>query len=216
VIASHPLSTVAPVWMASILLGAVGAPSCAGCGVGAGPLCPSCAGKIRAPLARGEPPGIDRILAAWEYDGAARELVLALKLRTVRPAAIPLAAAMAALALRNGLRGTELTWVPARRRDVRRRGYDHAEILAREVGRRLGLPARARLHRVADRPDQAALGARERRRNLRGVFAGRACPGGVVLVDDLVTTGATAAACTAALRAAGASRIEVLVACRKS
>jgi predicted amidophosphoribosyltransferase len=155
-------------------------------------------------------------MAAWEYDGAARDLVLALKLRALRAAAIPLATAMTALALRHGLRGTELTWVPARRGDVRRRGYDHAEVLAREVGRRLGLPARARLRRVAERPDQAALSARERRRNLRGVFAGRPCRGGIVLVDDLVTTGATAAACTTALRAAGAAGIEVLAACRKS
>jgi predicted amidophosphoribosyltransferase len=171
---------------------------------------------VARPLAAGSVPAVDRVVAAWEYDGPARDLVLALKLRAQAPAAGPLADAMAAASLRCGLRGRVLTWVPARPGDVRRRGYDHARVLAREVGWRLGLPARPLLYRIGDRPDQTALGAAARRRNLRGAFAARVCSGPVVLVDDLVTTGATATACALALRASGATAVEVLAACRRS
>jgi competence protein ComFC len=202
--------------MANTLLGSVASAPCAGCGTARGPLCRRCRESVGRPLADGSVAAVDRVVAAWEYDGPARELVLALKLRDLGPAAGPLADAMAAAALRCGLLGGVLTWVPARPRDVRRRGYDHARVLAEEVGRRLGLPARALLRRIGDPPDQTALGAAARRRNLRGAFVARPCSGPIVLVDDLVTTGATATACARALRASGATAVEVLAACRKS
>jgi predicted amidophosphoribosyltransferase len=168
------------------------------------------------PRAVGTVPAVDRVVAAWEYDGPPRDLVLALKLPGLAPAAAPLAGAMAAESLRCGLVGDVLTWVPARRRDIRRRGYDHARVLAEEVGRRLGLPARPLLRRARDRPDQTGLSADARRRNLRGAFVSIGCPDRIILVDDLVTTGATATACARALRASGAAGVEVLAACRKS
>lgn len=161
-------------------------------------------------------PGCDRVLAAWEYEGPARDLVLSLKLKGSRPVGAAAAAAMAATALREGLIGDLLTWVPARSADARSRGYDHAEVLAQEVGHRLGLPVRPLLARALDRPDQSGLSAAQRRRNLRGAFEARHWPGPVVLVDDVVTTGATASACAGVLRAAGATGVEVLAACRKS
>jgi predicted amidophosphoribosyltransferase len=202
--------------MASMLIGAVGAPPCAGCGAPSGPLCPRCRRRLRLPFGAGPVAGCDRVLAAWEYDGPARDLLLSLKLRGRRPSAGPAVDAMAATALREGLLGSVLTWVPARATDARLRGYDHAEVLARGVGSRLGLPVRALLARIRDDPDQTALSAAQRRRNLRGAFAARSWPTRVVVVDDLVTTGATASACAAALRKAGATGVEVLAACRKS
>ena len=214
--ASHSLSIVHVVRMANTLLGSVASTRCAGCGAADGPLCPRCGESVGRPLADGSVPATERVVAAWEYDGPARALVLALKLRDQEPAAGPLAAAMAAAWMRTGLGGQVLTWVPARRSDVRRRGYDHARVLAGEVGRRLGLPATSLLHRIGDPPDQAALGAAARLRNLRGAFVASACSGTIVLVDDLVTTGATATACARALKASGASAVEVLAACRKS
>jgi predicted amidophosphoribosyltransferase len=121
---------------------------------------------------------------------------------------------MAAAVAAQGLAGDVLTWVPARAADVTARGFDHAHELARALEVRLGLPALPLLCRTGPaRPDQAGLTARDRARNLRGAFAARRPPPHVVVVDDLVTTGATLRACAGTLRRAGALSIEAVVAC---
>jgi predicted amidophosphoribosyltransferase len=96
---------------------------------------------------------------------------------------------------------------------MRRRGFDHAELLAAELSAGLGLPCRRLLDRRGIPLDQAALSASERRANLAGAFQADLSPREVVLVDDVVTTGATAEACARALRAAGARTVHLLVAC---
>lgn len=116
--------------------------------------------------------------------------------------------------MRLGLLGDAITWVPGRPAGIRERGFDHAEMLARGIGARLGFPVFPTLKPVSDRPDQTGLRATERRRNLAGAFRARACRGSVIVVDDLITTGATASAAAAALLDAGANQVEVLAACR--
>lgn len=162
------------------------------------------------------PAGVDRALSALRYEGAARDLLLALKLRGDRSAAGPLIAALVALAQRRGLRAGVVTFVPGRPRDRRARGFDHAEVLAQGVAHGLGLPCCGLIARLAERPDQASLGAAQRHSNLQGAFSpqrGWAGGDGVMLVDDLLTTGATATACAGALRAGGASFVEAMTAC---
>jgi len=199
--------------LASSLLGPL---KCSGCGRRSGPVCKSCWGRLIPPADVPVIPGIDRVVAAWEHDGPARNLVLDLKLGGARWAAEPMAAAMCAAAARSGLRGRAITWVPGRRTDSAQRGYDHAELLAARVGALIGLTPARLLRRVRPVVDQASLTAHDRFANLAGAFVARPCPPAVVLVDDVVTTGATAAACGAALRAAGATWVEVLAACRRS
>lgn len=104
--------------------------------------------------------------------------------------------------------------VPLHPHRLRERGFNQALLLARALGRRRGLPvaSRALVRRRATRA-QPGLAAPERRRNLRDAFA-VASPATVqsrhiVLVDDVLTTGATADACARALVAAGAKRIDV-------
>jgi predicted amidophosphoribosyltransferase len=192
----------------------LGASGCAGCGAGSVVLCAGCRVDLARPLHAPRVPGVQRVLAPWDYAGAARSLVLALKLRGRRAAAGPLADAMSAEALTEGLEGSVITWVPGRRVDTRARGYDHARVLAEEVGRRLGLPVAGLLRRAGHRrTDQSALGRVDRWANLEGAFTARRCPAAVVLVDDLVTTGATGGACAEALGNAGARTVELLAAC---
>jgi predicted amidophosphoribosyltransferase len=196
------------------LVALLGPARCVGCGSVGALLCGGCAARAGR-AAPGLPVrGVDRVLAPWAYEGPARALVLALKLDGSRSAAAPLAAAMAAEALTGGVLGGIVAWVPGRAPDRRRRGFDHAEVLARRVARALGLGARPLLGLVREPSDQASLSARARRRNLVGAFTATPCRDPVLLVDDVVTTGATAAACASALRSAGCPLVEVLAACR--
>lgn len=159
--------------------------------------------------------GIALAVAPWRYEGAPRSLILALKLRGARAAADPLVAAMTASCRRAGVTAECVTWVPARRQDAMRRGFDHAEVLAHGVADGLGLPASRLLIRRGTQPDQTMLTRGQRLANLDGAFcATRSLCGRVLLVDDLVTTGATAVACAGALGVAGAARLELAVACR--
>ncbi len=199
--------------MSLLELVALGAPSrCAGCKRPGPSLCRACnesLGSAHVPVV----PGVDHLAVGFPYESAARSLVLDLKLKGDRGAAAPLAAALVRKVAGSGLTAEAITWVPGRPDENRRRGLDHAGVLALEVGRGLGLPVRPLLSRTGERPDQASLGAAERWANLQGAFVATDCPERIALVDDLVTTGATASACARALKAAGAARVEVLAAC---
>ncbi|MEA2476123.1 MAG: hypothetical protein QOC87_322 [Actinomycetota bacterium] len=156
---------------------------------------------------------VDRTLAAWIYEGSARDLVLALKLRSLAYAARPLADALWQRVAASGSRAAIITWVPARRSDIRRRGFDHARVIAESLAMRTGLPHRELLVRVGSQQDQAGLSRSERVTNLAGAFEAEGTDVPVMVVDDLLTTGATIEACARALRAAGAPRVEAGVAC---
>ena len=108
-----------------------------------------------------------------------------------------------------------VTWVPLSSRRRARRGFDQAELLARAVAARSRLPAVRLLRRVRETRAQARLTGPDRRRALVGAFASvRAPPPRVLLVDDVLTTGSTAAACGEVLRAEGARRVMLLTAAR--
>lgn len=110
-----------------------------------------------------------------------------------------------------------VTWVPLTRRRKAERGFDQAKVLAVEVGRSIGVPVRCLLRRVRSTGPQAKRDATERRAAMRGSFVVRdrmPVPADVLLVDDVLTTGATAAACAEVLLGAGASQVMLVVAAR--
>jgi ComF family protein len=217
-------------------------PRCAACDLPAWSsqgLCALCAARVPPPVARcrrcGRPTGpfarqapcarctdddrrLDGVVAAHDYAGVARDLVLALKFRGRAPAALLLGRAVAERIRAYGVPGDLVVPVPLSGRRRRQRGYDQAVLLARVVGRELGLDTDVRaLRRRRHTPPQVGLSRSRRRRGPRGAFRARRSRvrgRSVLLVDDVLTSGATAGACAVALRRAGTASVVAAVACR--
>ncbi len=201
----------------------VGRQMCLGCGTPGPLLCGPCARQVESAVPVQDLPGISgaesvRLLVAYDYSGPARQLVLELKMSGRLRTASVLGRALQRTVMRAGIHGHIVTWVPGGRSEIVRRGFDHAHAIAQDLARRLGLPLRATLEGASGRADQAGLGARARVANAAGSFTtpvGLDLAGAeIVLVDDLLTTGATARVCAQALLEAGAAVVEVAVACR--
>jgi predicted amidophosphoribosyltransferase len=198
---SQPLRTLGPVLIPS---------TCPVCWAHGPAPCDRCAAELRPAPALPAPMAVDGCAALLAYEGAGRELVARLKYRNARSSVPFLARGMAALATGEI---DVVTWAPTTPARLRGRGFDQARLLARAVARRRGLPCRPLLRRGAG-PAQTGRDAAARR--LGPVFAGRGPVRGrrVLLVDDVVTTGATVSAAARALRAAGAVEVHVVAAAR--
>lgn len=166
----------------------------------------------------GSPLSFNGVRAACAYGGLAREMILRLK-SSGRPLATPLSVLMLAAAGNDPsfLAPDCVCFVPSQPGSVAQRGFNPAEMLARLVSRSLGRPLCDCLAKSRATPDQDSVSAVERWTNVAGTFGamGSLRPGDrVLLVDDVLTTGATADACAGALLRAGAASIHVLVAAR--
>lgn len=156
------------------------------------------------------------------YEGILREMILLLKYRGYRV----LGRDLALFALEAVGQDEDLWWdldaiipVPLHPKRKRERGFNQAEVIARELGRAKGLPVLPRaLRRVRNIPAQTSLEADARKRNVSGAFAVRrpaALKGlAVLLVDDVYTTGSTVKECCRTLRRAGVRFVRVLTLAR--
>lgn len=199
-------------------------PFCRSCGVpfrhagqGAGPgeadrLCPAC---------HACPPSFDAARAALRYDEGAKRLILPFKHGDRTELAAPLAARMARAGAELLARADLVTPVPLHWRRLVARRYNQAALLGRHLAREARKPLLPDLlRRTRPTPALEHRGAAERALLVEGVFAvvprlaSRIAGRRVLLVDDVMTSGATAEACARALRAAGAGGVDVLAAAR--
>ncbi|MDD9990667.1 MAG: ComF family protein [Rhodospirillales bacterium] len=191
----------------------IGRPCCARCGlpfdIEAAPdaICGDCA-RV--------PPDFDRARAAFLYQGAGRELILAFKMADRSWLAPRLATWLHRAGAPLLSEADVVVPVPLHRWRLLARRFNQAAVLARLMARQAGaVVVPDLLVRTRRTPPQTRLSGAERRRNVRGAFAVRRSRTSfvdgrnVLLVDDVMTTGATVSACARALRKAGAVRVDV-------
>jgi ComF family protein len=195
----------------------IAGPVCITCGrpfvsVNAGPQCHACRRGIY---------GFDVARSFGAYNDAMVRAILLLKYEGVLPLGRWFAARLAGIAVAHPkeFAADVVVPVPLHPARLRERGYNQAELIARPLARRLGLPLRSYLLvRTKPRPEKLKLTRRERWETVRGAYAlrerARVDNLRVLLVDDVMTTGATLDACSRALRRAGASRVAALTVAR--
>ena len=172
----------------------------------------------RCALCRNGLRGFDAAYSFGAYEGVLRELIHLYKYGKVQPLSRPLGDLLSA-ALPRDERFDAITPVPLHWRRQWSRGFNQSELLAGEIGRRTGLPVIKALRRVRATAAQAGLSKTTRRRNVAAAFhCRRGAPlldgKRILLIDDVMTTGSTAAACAVVLKRAGAARVALLTVAR--
>ncbi len=204
--------------LAHAVIAGLAPPVCASCGRPCRPeaiVCTRCARRLAGadPIAGNGPPGIDRAWSSAPHEDVARSLVTALKFRRLLPVAGLMADRIHWLAPADLLSGA-IVPVPTAPLRARARGFDPAGELAAALAERTELPVAPCLAR---RGVGRQLGRRRARRighppRIRTVGA---APRSALIVDDVLTTGATLTACAQALRAAGAVRVAAVTFARR-
>ena len=206
---------------------------CPGCGAEGPPICDACAPLLdaRLELPAGIPIGLPSDVPApllqleWcaPFTGLIRDALHELKYSGEKRLALPLGAAIARRWRSAGAGGDVLVPVPVHADRARRRGYDQAELIARAAAKDLGLPCAAILERARATIAQFDLDRTARASNVAGAFRLKPNPAAtrplagrwVVLVDDVMTTGATLAACAGPLLDAGAIGVSAVTVARE-
>jgi ComF family protein len=204
---------------------------CPGCGAEGAPLCPRCRPSIEARLglpagthlglSEGPPDPLLQLEWCAPFAGVVRRALHALKYTGERRLAVPLGEAVAARWARAGAGGEVVVPVPVHATRRRERGYDQAELIARAAALALGLPCSPAVTRKRATAPQYRLDRRHRAANVSDAFVvERAAIGGVagrwvVLVDDVVTTGATLTAVAATLLEVGAAAVSAVTVARE-
>ena len=187
-------------------------------------LCRDCREQTKDyPEGKYKPQFLDSFVAVWYYEGKVRKSLLRYKFYNARSLAVNFGRLLAMKLDREHPRNFDLiTWVPVSSLRKLRRGYDQVELLAKEVGRELEIEPVPLLKKIRHNRSQSRISdAAARRANVQGVYryTGRVPIAGkrILLLDDVLTTGATAGEAARILRTAGAKEVHcaVIAAARK-
>lgn len=180
---------------------------CAVCGAAiyAGRLCRRCSQAL---------PEFDKAAAPFFYDGLAKKFVLDLKARGRLYIADYMAEYMYRYFSASELSADIVTAVPSAAKTLRIRGFDHTELIAKAFSERAHIPYKALLNRIKHKKDQTKLGFSARYASVSGSFEPirNAVAEGIniLLIDDVLTTGATASECARVMKKAGAASVNVI------
>ena len=181
-------------------------------------LCDACiVNAPECPVLRDRYPFIDRWTAVWYYEDAVRHSLLKYKFYGKRHYAQVYGRRLA-----EKLRAEEradfdvLTWIPVSAKRLRKRGFDQVELLAKSLGQELGTVPVACLKKTRNnQPQSGIVGQAERRANVLGAYElvnpGTISGKRVLLLDDIITTGATAGECARVLKTGGAKEVQLAV-----
>ena len=163
-------------------------------------LCPSCVNSLVANKSKPISVLQSDVYSAYDYDSV-RDLILRCKDENCPHLATTVARLLYRYYAEKGIVADAVCFIPCGKKARNRRGYDHMEHVAKEFSAQSGLPIVYALARIKETSDQTELSAEERFENVRDSFVCREDPTGtVLLLDDLVTTGATLSAAIHALR----------------
>ena len=181
-------------------------------------LCDHC--RVHAPecpILRAKYPFIHQWTSLWYYEDLARKSLLYYKFYGNRHCAVSYARLLGAKLERNDRLDVDMvTWIPVSKQRRRRRGFDQVQLLAEKMAAEVNLPAVATLKKIRHNRQQSTIvGQAQRRANVLGVYsvidpatvAGKR----ILLLDDIVTTGATAGECARVLLTAGAKEVHLAV-----
>jgi ComF family protein len=168
----------------------------------------------RCPQCLRNPPYFDRGFFYGLYQGKLEEAILRFKYQDHPGLSAPLGKLLAEKFRETGVQVDLVTWVPLHQRKLKMRGYNQAELLARAISVNLGLPYGDLLIKKKETKPQSRLSREERLKNVIGVFKPKSAVElqgkSLLLVDDVVTTGATASECARVLKEMGAEKVFVL------
>ncbi len=167
------------------------------------------------PISKIKYPFLDKWTALWYYEGNVRGSLLRYKFSGRRAYAASYGRMLAMKLLReNRIDVDIITWIPISDKRKRKRGFDQVELLAEKMSEELSIPVIPLLRKLRDNPPQSGItGEAQRRANVLGVYeaihTNEIIGKRILLLDDILTTGATAGEAARVLLTAGAERVDL-------
>ena len=156
--------------------------------------------------------GLDDLIVASTYSGLMRRLIIDFKFKGKLSYGEIISEIMTEKILEKKLKDQVISFVPMHKKKERERGYNQSEILARKIAKSLDLDCIDVFRKVVDTKFQVALKKMEREENLKDAFVVKSTPEEIIIVDDVITTGATIAELTKIAKMSGIKKVTALIA----